>query len=66
MKFILHKALRNYRVPALDPKRKPFTIRKGQELLKIEFEPGEIHMHRGKPHLDLWGEKLERLRKILT
>lgn len=49
----------------MDPKQKSFTIRRGQELLKIEFDPEEVHMHKGKPHLDLWGEKLKRLRAIL-
>ena len=65
MRFILHRALRTYKVPGLDPEQKPFMVRKGQELLKIEFDPGEVHMHKGKPHLDLWGEKLRRLKEIL-
>lgn len=59
IKFIKHKAIRDYKV-------KNFQIKKGDEILKICFSENDIHKSRkGILHLDIWGSKLKQLKKIL-
>jgi hypothetical protein len=59
IKFIKHTAFRDYKV-------KNFKIKQGDEILKILFSEKDIHKSRnGKLHLDIWGQKLKQLKKIL-
>lgn len=45
----------------------PFTLPKGAEILKICFSKKDIHISRsGMWHLDIWGSKLEELKKLLS
>lgn len=55
IKFILHKARRDYAVNG-------FTLKKGDTILKILFDEKDVHKsNSGKLHLDIWGQKLIKL-----
>jgi len=59
IKFIKHKASKDYKV-------KNFRIKKGDGILKICFSERDIHKsNKGILHLDIWGEKLKSLKKLL-
>jgi len=58
--FIKHKLIYNAKVGWC------FPIKKGTTILKILFNKRDIHESRnGKLHLDIWGYKLVKLKKLL-
>lgn len=42
------------------------TVKQGERILKIVFDQSDVHVSRsGQAHLDIWGKKLDELRKLL-
>jgi len=59
IKFIKHTAHKDYKV-------RIFKIKKGDEILKICFSKDDIHVsNNGTIHLDIWGDKLKKLKQLL-
>ena len=57
IRFIFHKAIKDYKVNR-------YTIKKGDNILKICFGERDVHKSRsGQLHLDIWGKKLAELVK---